>query len=218
MPNKGFHDHIQEAIVINKIRKIKYAKLSGGKTKGLSNALIFSEQLTLPIAKYYDKKGKIFNDKGVMVVKNDFVDMNISPLDREVKHRSAWTNKASISMKSFIQKFISTIPKKFESDESLKTVLDNGRNLYLSIEAFEKEEDIHTAMTKHLFESICFIIKNGLKFSEQSQGSTRPLTGALIKLHQLALKNCLWMDRWGNRFHQQNIGILVNDMPVIEVG
>ncbi len=217
MPTKGFYTHIQEAITINRIRKVAYARLSGGKTKSLSNALIISERLTLPIAKYYDRKGKIFNDQGIMVVQDDFVDMNIPSFDRKVIHQSAWTEKVSNRMKFLLQEFLSTIPKKYESNEALKTVLDNGRDLHQSIEALEKEQEVHLAMTKHLVESICFISNNGLKFSEQSQGSTRTLTGSLIKLHQLALKNSLWMDKWGNKFHQQNIGILVNDMPEIEV-
>lgn len=217
MSTKGFYTHIQDAIIINTIRKVAYAKLSGGKTKGLSNALIISERLTLPIAKYYDRKGKIFNDQGIMIVQDDFVDMNISPFDRKVMHQSPWTDKVGKQIKSLLQEFLSTIPKKYESNEALKTVLDNGRYLHQSIEALEKEQDVHIAMTKHILESICFISKNGLKFSEQSQGSTRTLTRALIKLHQLALKNSLWMDKWGNKFHQQNIGILVNDMPTIEV-
>ena len=137
--------------------------------------------------RYYDRKGKIFNDQGIMVVKNDFVDMDISHFDMEVIHRSAWTDKVGDSMKSLLKKFIQRIPNKYETNESLKTVLCNGRDLYHSIEEIENEENIHFAMTKHLLESICFISKNGLKFSEQSQGSTLSLSGALIKLHRLAL-------------------------------
>lgn len=217
MSEKGFHSHIQEAIKINKGRKIQYAGLSRGRTKSLSNVLITSEILTRPIARYYDNKAKPFNSQGIMVVKEDFVDMDIPPYNTKVKYQSAWSKAFSNNLKALIVDFLKTIPKNYRSDQDIESVLSKGRKCYGLIEAMEKKYDIHCAMTKHMLESICFIGMNGIQYSKQSDGATLSLSGSIINWHKVALKNSLWMDKWANKFHQKNIGILVNDMPHIPI-
>lgn len=213
----GFYHHIQEAISINRKRKKQYAKASNGQTRLLSSLLINSERLTIPVAKYYDKKGAPFNDKGIMIVKHDFVDMDIPAFDQHVVHQSVWNSRIQREINGLSKDFISLIPKRIIYHKELEFLLTEGRRFYEQIKLMEDGYDVHLAMTKHMVESITYMAKNGIRYSEESNGATISLSASLIWWHKVAVKNSIWMDRMGNRFHQQNIGILVNDMPVIPI-
>lgn len=207
--------HIKEAIQINKLRKVKYSALSNGKTKSLSSVLITSEKLTLPIAKYYDRKGEMYNDNGIMVVKEDFVDMNLPDFDRPVNKRATWTSKINDNLNVLIRDFMSKTKIDLKSDKDLSIIYDEGLKYYKSVKEIEENNQVNCIMTKHVLESICLISKNGISYALQSNNNTVGISKGLIFWHKIALKNSVWLDRWGNKFHQKNIGILVNDMPEI---
>ncbi len=211
----GFHQHIKEAITCNKARRKLYATKSNNRTRTLSNSLIWTEQLTLPIAKYYDWKGKKFNENGIMIVCDDFVPMDIAPYDQEVPFRMSFTKKIVDEIKSENKKYLKETKGKIKTVSDLENRLSLTIHFYGFIEALEKNESVNFAMLKHVVESIAFICKNGMTYAHQSNSETIPLSSSLLKLHHLGLKNALFFDKKANPFHVENIGIILNDMPKI---
>ncbi len=69
-------EHLRDAVSINTARKKIYIELSDGKSKSLSNRLIFFERLLILPAMFFDKKAKRFNKIGIPIMKNDFVSMS----------------------------------------------------------------------------------------------------------------------------------------------
>lgn len=212
----GFHQHIREAIACNKQRRKLYASISNNRTRPLSNFLIWTEYLTLPIAKYYDRRGKKFNENGIMIVQEDFVPMDIAPYDQDVQFRNSFSKMIVDEIKSDTKKYLKETKGKIITVSDLKNRYTLTSNFYDDIEALEKNESVNFAMLKHVVESVAFICKNGIAYANQSNGKTIPLSASLFKLHHLGLKNALYFDKKANPFHVENIGILLNDMPKIE--
>lgn len=64
-----FQAHLYEAIRTNRERRSDYARLSDGKSRGLTRELIFAEKLGIPfMAKIFDRKAKKFQKKGLTII------------------------------------------------------------------------------------------------------------------------------------------------------
>jgi len=87
----------------------------------------------------------------------------------------------------------------------------------LEIDLYEKEEAIYLPMSKHLIESLGFGALHSLYYRCDSKEETYQLGQDLMVLQAIAVKigNSLSYDKQANEFHQQQIGILVNDLPHI---
>ena len=77
-----FSTHIREAINKNIDRKSLYSKMTGGKSKFLSNLLITSEKATFVLAKVYDRRAREFQRSGIPILCLDYVDMDLTPFKR----------------------------------------------------------------------------------------------------------------------------------------
>jgi len=87
----------------------------------------------------------------------------------------------------------------------------------LDIDEFERYHNVYLPMTKHLVESLGFGALHSLYYRCESAGKTYRLGQDLMKLQAVAIKlgNPLSYDVEANQFHQQGVGILVNDLPHI---
>jgi len=208
--------HLREAIAINKKRRKIYIKLSNGKSKTLSNKLIFFEKLLILPAMIFDKKAKRFNKKGIPILQNDFVSMNGLP---QPETPPIFTNKlpkkAFKELKQKIKKFKTSVTsdlKTLNFEETLK----RGKELYKLINIYENKFGCHLAMTKHVTESLNLIVHNGIKYREMSKGKTVKITKVMIKGHLSLLIPCLkTIDIHAQKLHKIKCGIIVNDMPEI---
>ena len=70
-------------------------------------------------------------------------------------------------------------------------------------------------MTKHLVESLGLAAMNALDYAERSGGETLKLSRTFIRFQGLGLLGSVGIDRKAQAFHQQGIGIVVNDVPPI---
>ncbi|MBC76271.1 MAG: hypothetical protein CME64_09675 [Halobacteriovoraceae bacterium] len=71
--------HIVDAIVLNFRRCLPYMWESKGLSLPVSTILIFSEVVTIPTALMFDLMALSFQKKDLPVLKEDFVDMSLTP-------------------------------------------------------------------------------------------------------------------------------------------
>ncbi len=76
---KEMTQHLKEAIEINTERMPLYARLTNNKSIPFSKKLIRLERVTLLPAWYFDRKGDQLQQKGVPFIKEEFIDMALTP-------------------------------------------------------------------------------------------------------------------------------------------
>jgi hypothetical protein len=214
-PEGGFAQHLEEAIQLNRSRRDVYDRLSGGRTRSLSNQLIALEQLTLPFAYVLDRWAARFHARGLPVLKEDFVSM------QEVRSPFApprWRGVASAPETERIQGWLDgyrkTLGEALGRNDFI-AIAQTSHDLLGRLEEAEKEQQVHWAMTKHLVESLGLAALNALDYAERSGGDTLRLSRTFIRFQALGLLGATSVDRKAQGFHRQGIGILVNDIPEI---
>lgn len=208
----GFEQHLQDAISIYKERTELYAAITDNRSRGIFNHLILAETLLLPVARFYDLRAIPFIDKGIPIILNDFVSME--------------------GNKGFEYPFAPSNPINTIAEEDAQAILDellsvdqsNLMSIALAsfialneIHHLEETNGIHFAMTRHMLESLGFGALHGIYYQCQSNGETYRLANDFAKTQLLAIKigNSIDLDKRANIFHQEGIGILVNDLPDI---
>ena len=209
----GFTTHIKDAIRINRKRKQYYARVSGGGTRRLSNFLIALEFLVLPIAKYYDLKAARFTRAEIGVVRDDFAEMIVKPMESKPTFIHVLSAKIYDSTLAKIKAYL----KMVGDLNDFKTIEEISLEFLNIIKNDEQNFEIHLAMLGHLIESAIKIAHNGAKYNLLTKGESEGLSFSLLRLHFFAIRHALVIDRMANKFHKQGIGIIVNDLPEIVV-
>ncbi len=212
---KGFYLHVKEAIQVNKERSKIYAGLTNGRSKSLSRLLIALEYLTLPIALLYDARGRKFNRNGIPIVANDFVPMDVKDPQIETSMRGTLNMSQNQEIKKMINEYSRSLKIKIWDQVQLEQVFETSLSFIKQIRAYEKDHKIHLSMLIHLVESLALIAKNGTGYAAMSDNKTIRLSSDLIQVHLMGIKRSMLIDARANIFHQEGIGIIVNDLPEI---
>lgn len=209
---EGFEQHLKDAIELYKERKVQYAEQSDGATNALFTKLIATETLLLPIAATFDARALPHVKNGVMIIANDFVLMEDN---LGFDYPMAPADDLSFELLGEAQKILNALNATNSHDAIAITEAVN--TALLAIEDFERYNNVYLAMTKHLVESLGFGALHSLYYRCDSQGETYHLGQDLMLLQAAAIKlgNPLSYDKQANQFHQQSLGILVNDLPHI---
>lgn len=208
----GFEQHLKDAIELYKERKHQYAEQTDGATNSLFRKLITTETLLLPVAATFDARAIPHVKKGVMIIANDFVPMEDN---LGFDYPMAAADVFSEELQAQAQQILAALNAANSSDAFAITEAVN--TALLDIDDFERYHNVYLAMTKHLVESLGFGALHSLYYRCESQDKTYRLGQDLMKLQTLAIKlgNPLSYDVEANRFHQDGVGILVNDLPHI---
>ena len=213
----GFENHIKEAIELNKHRRKLYRKKTNGESLILSNILIVSEYFVLPFARKFDRKAEAFQKDGIAIVKEDFVAMEVTDIDANVPFQNPMfapcINEAKLILKDFKKK----LDKNQYTITYLMSIHQSALAAYYQLTAIEQKYAVHFAMAKHIIESLVLIARNGIVWSNKSIGDTLKLSCDMIYFHKAAVVNSLIIDRLANPFHVKNVGIIVHDLPSIEM-
>lgn len=211
----GFKDHIREAIAINRARKVQYGQLTNRKSIKLSNALLGLEYLCLPLASYFDTRAKSYNKRGIRIVIDDFVEMEIPEFSSPIKKCLPFQKSHAEKIKNKVKQFLKLCPKRLRNLPDLEDASRLARELLNQIQYLATKYRIYLATLEHLIESYILIIENGMKYFEQSKGQSIKLTSDIAYVHRIGIKNALKIDLAANRFHIDGVGIIVNDLPKI---
>jgi len=215
MQSDAFYSHLKDAIEINKERKKIYAKNTNNQSTFISNFMILSEQMLLPVAKYFDWKGKKFNAVGIPIVINDFVSMdNIKSVHEEPAYKNsvseAHLKQLTISMREFKKLLIASL-EKYQFEKTCEAT----ENMINTVSSVESLSCSHFSMLKHLLESIGYASVNAVNYSKSSCGKTKKLSKQLIMIQANGLTVALKIDLQAQKIQALGEGIIVNDVPVI---
>lgn len=215
MQKNAFYLHLKEAIEINQQRKPLYAQQSKGQSKKVSNLLIRSEKMSLPIAHYFDWRARKFNQKGIAIVAHDFVNMDdiLSP-----KAPPLYPQKASAVHLQVAQELSKNFRKKIKANlktYNFEAACATTANALLQTNQLEQTAQAHFAMLKHLLESIGYAAAHAIDYAQVSQGDSLKLSRQLVNIQLYGLPIALKIDAQAQKMHQLGIGIVINDVPPI---
>lgn len=209
-----FEIHIVDAIRTNLNRRKHYAAVAGWRATLLSILLVMSERLCRPLARRFDRKAKPFNDSGIGIVENDFIDM---ALIEAVEKPPVYSGVASAAARREVK----CIVKRLKRDglRSLKAgdyehICAGTASALQQIEALQARENVHYAMTIHLLESLGFAALHAPGYIAADQ-QTQPLARQLVAIQLRLCDGGLMMDRLAQGCHQRDAGIMINDVPHI---
>ena len=211
----GFAQHLKEALALNRTRRDVYDRLSGGGTRALSNKLIMLENLTLPAAYALDLWAKRFQKQGIPMMQEDFVSMQgvRSPF-APPRWRGVASDQDAAEVEGWLKAYRDTIHQAVGKND-FAAIAEASYVLLERLEATEQAKQTHWAMSKHLIESLGLAAMNAIDYAARSDGETLKLSRTFLRFQSLGLLGTVSVDRKAQTFHQQGIGIVVNDMPMI---
>ncbi len=208
----GFEKHLQSAISLYGERKAQYSEQTGGATDTLFERLILTETLLLPVAKTYDTRAYPFVQEGIGIIQNDFVPMDDNRgFDYPLPPAAELTAELEQQAQDIIQQLFAI------DGQDAFAVSDTVNSVLRSINSLEQNHNIYLPMSKHLIESLGYGALHSLYYRCDSTNKTYQLGQDLMALQLLAIKigSPLNYDRDANVFHQQRVGVLLNDLPHI---
>lgn len=217
MSHKGeFYQHLVDAINVNRTRKPIYAKMTGGKSRIISNLLIASEYFLLPTAHYYGAKARPFNEQGIGLVDYDFASMaDILPPETPPKYTNIASRDSLKQLYTALQQYKNESLKRCHEGDFI-TIAANTKQLLAIIKSAEESDSAHYAMSTHLTESIGISALHSVIYAKQSQNKTVPLSKRLIKTQLSAISPLITMaEKKIQSMHQLGAGIIVNEAPHI---
>jgi hypothetical protein len=212
---KGFRLHFLEATEINKIRKIYYSEKTNGKSKWVSNIMIYFEKFLYPVACYFDKKAKKFNQKAIPIIIEDFVSLeNILPIDCPPKYQNISNLKEIKKLAKLLFKLRKSVRKSARKYD-FTTICRLISKVIEEIIETEKRINVHFAMIKHILESAGYASQNAIIYTENADIEVKKLATSFINIQMQGTILSPLIDREANKIHKLGYGIIVNDIPPI---
>jgi hypothetical protein len=208
----GMELHLREAVALNSDRMERYAALTDGRSDGLVHRLILNERALVPVARAIDAWARPYNERGIPVVQGDFVSMErAAPFGTSMEPTMPMGDVEEAATKALLWDLYRT------SGGSLEATVDACAQTLDELTLIESEAGVVFPMSRHLVESLGYSALHGIEHNRASEGETAALVGALVGMQRLGLVTLdpVGIDRQANAFHQQGIGILVNDVPPI---
>jgi hypothetical protein len=209
-----FELHLVEAMAINSQRQEFYRQKTQGKSKWLSWLLIWSERMTLALARYFDKTARPFNERGIAVVEADFVSM--SDIKR-VETAPIYQGVATAAQRKQVLTWLKQLQKQARpalKQGAYQQIADLTAHALRQLHDYEKQTACHYAMTIHLLESLGFAALHAVQYLEQDK-QVVTLCYRLVAIQVLLLTGGVFYDRLAQPCHAKGVGILLNDVPVI---
>lgn len=206
--------HIKSAIKVNKVRKKKYAALTNGKTRKLSNQLITGEKLSLISAKFFDKWALKYQRNEIPIMCKDLIKMDSIPEFRGFSSLPPlkFSEIYHPNLKSIVSKL-----KKYNRNydrhnmhlllQEELTKLANHPEYYCTLRHFL--ESIHrTVVLSAEYHDLAI----ARKLKSPKKGLKRYLTSQIITLKLLAA-----LDRKAATFQEDGLPIFCQDLPPIPI-
>lgn len=209
-----FAAHVREGIRCNRERATVYSQRSAGGTDSLSRLYIALEYSILPLARLHDRWARRLRASGVPVLENDFVSMSgIAPASTPPLRTGILSGDGAAAVRRCLADF-----QKRALAAALKTdfsgVADRARQAIHALRELEAAENCSFSLSIHLLESIGLAARNGELLRLRDPRSADFYRCFLItQLCGVRLFSVI--DFRAQRFHQQGIGIISNDLPAI---
>jgi hypothetical protein len=208
-----FEEHLRDAIRINRERMSLYSRVSGGRSKSVSMALIFSELMTIPSSKIPDLWARYFIKRGIPIVQEEFISMS---------HAKTFSERFGFDpepIELFFRSDASGISRRIRKAYKTGGFERASEQIRIELNPLNQIKTYHFMM-KHLLESM-LRISSLAPFHEKKRKelglrySTLPLSRYLFHSHFLALGFSSWLDLKAAPIQAMGIPIIANDVPPI---
>lgn len=205
-----FTQHVLDAISLNEKRKIVYSKLTKGQSEEISDTLIFYEKLTLIVAALFHDTTKFYQDRGLKILCEEFVEIVESELPPLPQSPEETGFDFDYSVSDLQNNLWSALEK--EDYEEIHRISVNEMLLLSS-------QKYYFCMVRHLLESIARAAVLAPMHREQASalGLEDPsfISDRFIWLNIYALSTSLKLDRMSGVFQHRGIPILCAELPFI---
>lgn len=205
--------HLREAAALNKARMPLYDSLSGGRSRGISRRLIWTERLALPVAWWVDWRARTFQRAGIPIVCDDFVPMAHTPAFRPravepPQPLSAFVPADARRIRRTVQR-----AQRVGGFAAASTVLER------ELRALAGAPEYH-CMLRHLLESALRVSNQAPRYAAEARargllGDPAALSRSMLDLHLVALRDAARLDRRAAPLQAEGIPILCQDVPPI---
>ncbi len=215
-PGLCFHNHLADAIALNKARKNYYSEKSNGASAAVSEKLIGQESASLIPAIMIDLKAFWYRSNGVNLICDEFVSMNdVKKMTAAPKYSGQTTDEQFNALANLIQmtKQIALTDIRQNQFGHAAAALNNSLEL---IAKMESSSNGSFCMTRHILESSALAAEHAQLYHEKSSGQTDAVMKEFIS-SQLQVADSLGpeLDRAAQKIHRLNVGIICNDVPPI---
>jgi hypothetical protein len=203
--------HLREAAHLNRERMQRYSALTGGRSRGISRRLIWTERLAVPVAWYVDWRARNFLRAGIRVTCDDFVPMAHTPAFRE---RIPDPPPLSAFVPSDPRRIRRTIDGAYRSGgfPAASTAIER------EIEQLQPTPAFH-CMMRHLLESALRISNQAPIYEAQARErdlrSPGGVSRLMLNLHLSTLGEAAKLDRRAAPLQAEGIPIICQDVPPI---
>jgi hypothetical protein len=205
--------HLREAAAINKQRMPLYDSLTGGRSRGISRRLIWTERLALVAAWYVDWRAKTFQREGIRIVCDDFVPMANTPA---FQPRAA---DPPPPLSAFAPADARRIRRAVERARRRGGFPAASAVLEREIERLSGAPAYH-CMLRHLLESALRISNQAPRYAAEARArglaaSPEGLSRTLLDLHLSTLGEAARLDVRAAPLQAEGIPIICQDVPPI---
>ena len=210
--------HIEEAMELNKKRKIFYSALTGGQTQPISDFLIASEKMSLIAVKMMELQALPFNQLGIDILCKEVISMSKTPL-----FQSKSPFLSSSKMKRFKKWKSKRLAKNIYKAYNQNNFKDASKILREEIHKLEKYPGMY-CMHRHVIESMLRASNYGPIHKEKAK-SLGLSTKEMKKLGTISWNFILsqiitfplahQIDKMAFPFQRRGIPIICQDVPYI---
>jgi hypothetical protein len=208
----AFEHHLREAIALNRDRAPRYAALSGGASHPISYALIASEYLLLPVARWFDRRAAPYHEAGVPLLEDLFVPMASAPAFGSIRFIEVKTEGGALAPQP------SAIRQRVAKAYRAGSFAGAAPALAAELDAL-RDAPLTDCLLRHLLESIHRLATIAPHHIERcgARGlpSPAPLLAQLFWMHLWGLAPAAALDRRARPLQLRGIPILAQDLPPI---
>ncbi len=207
-----FETHMTEARSLNRLRKPMYSKLTNGKSEKVSRTFIRNQNLSIPIAKFMDRRALKFQKLGIPIIELDMASMH------EIDNFSESFTSEVQSLQLYKPVSARRIRKNLKKGYLIGGFKEVSTRAQIEIQKISEFHTYH-AMIRHMLESIVRMVNMAdiyIDLAEQKGvKSPRRLSRQLLSLHINALPGCMKLDKLSAPIQASGIPIIHQDVPSI---
>lgn len=208
----AFEQHLRDAIRLNQARRPLYSAVSKGASVSISDRLIRDERLVLPIAMAVDLAARWWQKRGVPIVAEDFVSMELAPaFEPEEAH--------SQPLSDYRRQDGWDMARRLRQAGKTGGFDGTCRAVRAELERLEPVPAYH-AMVRHVLQSTLRVAALAPKHEALARAkglpSTAGLSRRLISMNLLALIDAAALDERAAPLQAVGIPIVHRDVPPID--